>query len=194
MAGEADDRIARLPRAFVPDLTVAVRRARLEEVERAQTADELRSGEIARLESLRAALAPLFAQTGLHAGLFDHGLVAGDRPRLFIDIIAFVDCGHDRKRYRFVQDRRDGPMILAEDERIEPIVDAVTLYVARRIVEREKALAALAHAEKRAAPPPPGDVPEPGRGNFFGLLTLFAAGAAAGAAAHYAMQIFGRTP
>jgi hypothetical protein len=185
MGEEADDKVARLPRAFVPDLTVAVRRARLEEVERSQTAAELRSAEIARLEILRAALAPMFAQTGLHAGAFDHGLVTGDAPKLFIDMIAFVDCGHDRRSYRFVQDARDGPTVLAESAAPEPIVAAVTMYVARRIVERERAMAA-ADAPRRApakAPPPA----PPADAHFAEMLTLYIVGGLSGAAVLYAL-------
>ncbi len=191
MADEAGDKVARLPRAFVPDLTVAVRRARLEESERAQTASELRSNELARLEQLRIALAPIFAQTGLHAGAFDHGLVAGETPKLFIDMIAWIDCGRDRKGYRFVQDTRDGVVTLAENERADAIVEAVTLYVARRIVEREKAMAAASAPKPQpvAAPePPPAIVEPPKHESHFGeFLALFIAGGLSGAAILYAL-------
>lgn len=181
-------RTARLPRAFTPDLTTAMRRARLENAERADAAAELRSGEIGRLEQLRAALAPVFAQTGRHADAFDHGLAAGERPRLFIDMIAFVDCDHDRKGYRFVQDARDGQRVLAQGEAVAPIVEAVTLYVARRIVEREKAMAA-----DGPAPLPPAAIPArpPGPGRVAEMLLIFVAGAASGAAAFYALAKFG---
>jgi hypothetical protein len=47
----------------------------------------------------------------------------------------------DRRTYRFVQDTRDGPVILTESMSSDDIVQAITKYVARRIVERERALA-----------------------------------------------------
>jgi hypothetical protein len=47
----------------------------------------------------------------------------------------------DRRTYRFVQDTRDGPVILTESASADDIVQAVTKYVARRMVERERALA-----------------------------------------------------
>lgn len=184
MGDPADDRIARLPRAFVPDLTTAVRRARLEDVERSQSAAALRSGELARLEQLRLALAPIFEQTGLHAGAFDHGLIAGETPKLFVDMIAFIDCGHDRKSYRFVQDTRDGPRTLAQSERVDAIVEAVTMYVARRIVEREKALAAAEIPP--ATSKPEAAEPEAPDARFGEMLTLFLVGAVSGAAVLYA--------
>ncbi|WP_342361010.1 hypothetical protein [Terrarubrum flagellatum] len=186
MASQGDDKVARLPRAFVPDLTVAMRRARLEDTERSQTAADLRASEIARLEQLRVALEPIFSQTGLHAGAFDHGLVAGETPKLFIDLIAFVDCGHDRKTYRFVQDSRRGPVTLAESERVDPIVEAVTMYVARRIVEREKAIAA-ADIPQTIAATPRNVEPQPAPKTRFGeMLALLIVGALAGAAILYA--------
>lgn len=178
-----DDNVARMPRAFVPDLAVAVRRARLEEVERSHSAADLRTAAVARLEALGAALAPVFAQTGLHASAFDHGIAPVDPPRLFIDMIAFVDCGHDRKRYRFVQDTRDGPVVLAEDEDVEPIVEAVTMYVARRIVERERAMAAASSPKPAASATsaPPADA------RFGEIVTLYLIGALSGAAVLYAL-------
>lgn len=189
MGEPADDKVARLPRAFVPDLTTAVRRARLEDVERSQSAAELRSGELARLEQLRLALAPIFEQTGLHAGAFDHGLIAGETPKLFIDMIAFIDCGHDRKSYRFVQDTRDGPRTLAQSERVDAIVEAVTMYVARRIVEREKALAAA--QVPPTAMPEKDEHPAAADARFGEMLTLFLVGALSGAAVLYAVSKLG---
>jgi len=168
MTDQDSGKVARLPRAVTPDLTTAMRRARMEDAERVEVAAELRSGEIGRLERLRVALAPVFAQTGRHADAFDHGLAAGERPKLFIDMIAFIDCGHDRKSYRFVQDTRDGQRMLAQSE----------------AVEREKAMAADGGPprERVAAAPSP-----PGPGRFGEMLLIYLAGAASGAAALYAL-------
>jgi hypothetical protein len=47
----------------------------------------------------------------------------------------------DKRRYRFVQDTRFGRKVLAESNDIDEIVEAVTHYVAARIIERERALA-----------------------------------------------------
>jgi CHASE1-domain containing sensor protein len=50
--------------------------------------------------------------------------------------------GHDRRTYRFVQDTQNGPVVLTESTSSEEIARSVTKYVARRMVERERALAA----------------------------------------------------
>ena len=50
--------------------------------------------------------------------------------------------GRDPKLYRLLQDSRHGRVLMAESEDIETMVDAVTNYVARRLLERDKALAA----------------------------------------------------
>ena len=88
----------------VTALRDAIRRARLDDAERGGAIADLRAGELVRLEILRDALAPIFSELPDDAELFDHGLVPGERPRLFIDILAFVEMGRDRRQYRFVQD------------------------------------------------------------------------------------------
>jgi hypothetical protein len=128
----------RLPRAR---LKFALRRARLDEAERSEVIAELRGAEIGRLEMLKEEIAPIMAEVPESADIFDFGLTLGEHPRLFIDMIAFVEMGRDRRAYCFQQDTRHGRVLLAESERLDPIVEAITNYVARRVVEREKALA-----------------------------------------------------
>src|SRR5262249_24962112 len=55
--------------------------------------------------------------------------------------VAHVDMGRDKRVYRFLQDTRYGRKVLAETAHIEEVVDAVTKYVAQRMIERERALA-----------------------------------------------------
>lgn len=123
-------------------LQAAVRRARVEQAERSDVVAELRGAEIARLEMLFEAFKPILAQAPPEMELFDAGITQGERPRLFIDMIAFVEMAHDRRIYSFIQETRHGRIILAQSERIEPIVESMTDYVARRLVERQLALAA----------------------------------------------------
>jgi hypothetical protein len=56
-------------------------------------------------------------------------------------VIAHVEMGRDKRQYRFVQDTRYGRAVLAESHEMAVIVAAVTRYVARRLIERERALA-----------------------------------------------------
>lgn len=135
-----DESVYAFPRGGT-DLQAAMRRARVEEAERSSVASELRGAELARLEMLKEALAPVLAQVPEGVDLFDVGIVPGEKPRLFVDMIAFVEMGRDRRAFRFVQETRSGRLLLAEGERLEPLLEAITLYIGRRLVEREKALA-----------------------------------------------------
>ncbi len=128
-------------RAASPSLTQALRRARLESAERSEVLAELRGAETARLEILSEALQPVLTQIPEGIDLFDTGIVPGEHPRLFIDMIGFVEMGRDRRQYRFLQDTRHGRVLIIESERVEAMLEAITAYIARRLVEREKALA-----------------------------------------------------
>lgn len=119
----------------------AMRRARLDEAERTEAIAELRAAEIARLEMLQDALEPLLAEIPPNIDLFDIAIMPGAHPRLFIDMIGFVEIARDRRSYRFVQDTRHGRISLAESQSIDKTIDAITDYMAHRLLEREKALA-----------------------------------------------------
>jgi hypothetical protein len=122
-------------------LQEAVREARIEAAERSAVVVDLRDAELARLELLEEALAPVLADIPANVELFDIGITQGDVPRLWIDVIAHVEMGRDKRQYRFVQDTRYGRAVLAESYEAADIVKAITRYVARRLVERERALA-----------------------------------------------------
>jgi hypothetical protein len=121
-------------------LKEAVRQARVEAAERTSVVVDLRDAEVARLELLNEALDPLFADIPSEVDLFDRGLSRGDTPRLWIDAVAHVAMGRDKRVYRFLHDTRSGRRVLAESHEIPDIVKAVTGYVARRLIERERAL------------------------------------------------------
>jgi hypothetical protein len=119
----------------------AVREARIEAAERSAVVVDLRDAELARLELLNEALDPVFKDIPAGIELFDRGVSKSDVPRLWVDVIAHVEMGRDKRQYRFVQDTRYGRAVLAESYEVSEMVPAVTRYVARRLVERERALA-----------------------------------------------------
>jgi hypothetical protein len=121
-------------------LKEAMRQARVEAAERSSVVVDLRDAEMARLELLNEALDPLFADIPAEVDLFDRGISRGDTPRLWIDAVAHVAMGRDKRSYRFLHDSRFGRHVLAESHNIPDIVQAVTTYVARRLVERQRAL------------------------------------------------------
>jgi hypothetical protein len=133
-AGDAGETLSQRLRA-------AVRDARVESAERSGIIVELRDAEAARLAALNDALDPLFAEVPADLEMFDRGISAGETPRLWIDIVGYVVMGRDKRTYRFLQDTRNGRIVLAETTEVADMVEAVTKYVARRLVERERALA-----------------------------------------------------
>src|SRR5579872_5764428 len=104
----------------------ALRKARIEAADRTGVVVDLRDAEVARLEILNEALDPLFAQVPETIDLFERGISNGETPRLWIDVVAHVVMGRDKRIYRFLQDTRYGRIVLAESHDVPVIVDAVT--------------------------------------------------------------------
>ncbi len=125
----------------VTSLNAALRRARGETAAQTGALADLRAAEIARLEILREQLEPVLAQLPRDCDMFDVAVSPGERPRLFIDQIGFVEMGRDRHNYRFLQDTRHGRIEICESAKLETMVEALTAYMAHRMIEQEKALA-----------------------------------------------------
>ena len=157
----------------------ALRQARIEAADRIGVVVELRDAEVARLEILNEALDPLFAQIPEQVDLFDRGVSQGETPRLWIDVVAHILMGRDKRIYRFVQDTRFGRIVIAESHDVTAIVDAVTDYVARRMIERE-------HAMVATPAPEPAVAEKPRRGGFW----TFVFGFVVGALALFALALF----
>jgi hypothetical protein len=157
----------------------ALRQARIEAADRTGVVVDLRDAEVARLEILSDALDPLFAQIPDPVDLFDRGISQGDTPRLWIDAVAHVLMGRDKRIYRFVQDTRFGRIVIAESHDVPAIVDAVTDYVARRMIERERALVTT-------SAPPPATIEKPRRSGFW----IFTLGFVVGAVALFGLALF----
>ena len=157
----------------------ALRQARIEAADRIGVVVDLRDAEVARLEILSEALDPLFAQIPEQVDLFDRGLSQGETPRLWIDVVAHVVMGRDKRIYSFVQDTRFGRIVIAESHEVAAVVNAVTDYVARRMIEREHALVATPMAE-------PAEIEKPRRSGFW----TFAFGFIVGAIALFGIALF----
>jgi hypothetical protein len=157
----------------------ALRQARIEAADRTGVVVDLRDAEVARLEILNEALDPLFEQIPERVDLFDRGISQGENPRLWIDVVAHVAMGRDKRIYRFVQDTRFGRIVIAESHEVPAIIDAVTDYVARRMVEREHALVATPIPEPVVAE-------KPRRSGFW----TFALGFILGALALFGLALF----
>ena len=132
---------AAAPEPRVASLATALRRARLHNASRAEALSDIRGAEIVRLELLRDAIEPVLEQLPEGCDLFDVAISPSERPRLFIDQLGFIEIGREERGYRFLQDTRHGRIQICESEKSEAIVEAVTAYIAHRLIEREKALA-----------------------------------------------------
>jgi hypothetical protein len=132
-------------------LTETMRAIRIEEAERTGVVVALRDAEFARLAILHDRVRAVLDQVPQGIDLFDSGLTPGETPRLWIDMIAFVEMGRDKRTYRFLQDTRNGRRIMAESGDAGAVAERITAYVASRLIERERMLAL-----------PPVE-PEPGR-------------------------------
>jgi len=153
-------------------LQEAIHQARVEAAERTSVVVDLRDAEVARLELLNEALDPLFAEIPPAVDLFDRGISRGETPRLWIDAVAHVAMGRDKRGYRFLHDSRMGRHVLAESHEIPEIVQEVTTYVARRLVERQRALAENPDLAARALPGEAGQYRRRGRWRIIAALVL----------------------
>jgi hypothetical protein len=167
-------------------LQQAMHQARVEAAERTSVIVDLRDAEVARLELLNEALDPLFAEIPAEVQLFDRGISRGETPRLWLDAVAHVAMGRDKRGYRFLHDSRMGRHVLAESHEIPEIVQAVTTYVARRLVERQQALAEDPNLLARAPATEAARYRRRRRWRIFGVLLL---GFLIGVAALFAVAV-----
>ena len=126
----------------VVNLKRIMREVRIAHAERNDVVVDLREAEQARLELLAEALEGVFDELPQDHEQLLLGVLPGQPPRFWVDATSFVTMGRDKRQYQFVKDTRLGRTVLAESPDVESIADAVTRYVAERIVEREQAIEA----------------------------------------------------
>lgn len=135
-------------------LSDAMREMKNAAADRADVVVEMREASRTRLELLAQELQPVFDDVPADDPTFDFAISSGEQPRLWIDAVAHVAMGRDRRTYRFVRDTRLGRVVLAESVEIAPVANQVTRYIAERLVERQRAV------EGDVEPLPRGDTQE----------------------------------
>lgn len=143
---KSEDDFTIYPSASVPEahlsgeerLKAAIRNAKTAQADRLDSITDIRETDIARLELLLQDLQPVFDAVPATDEQWDFCLNKGMQPRLWLDASAFVMIARDRRSYRFVRDTRLGRIILADNKDIKVISEAVTRYIASRILERER--------------------------------------------------------
>jgi hypothetical protein len=154
--------------------------AREQQAARFDAVEEVRALETARLHVLAEELASVFADIPEGNTLFVCEVVPGDPPRLWIDMLAYVAMDTDGRTFRFVMNARNGRQILAETAEISEISGQVVSYVAHRLLDLERAGAAV-----------PTRRPGRGGGRYSGATVALAwgCGFAVGALAIFAVAV-----
>jgi hypothetical protein len=160
--------------ASVLDLQQAIRDVRISQAERDDVIVELRESERIRLVLLAEALAGVLDDLPDEIDEFAFAVLPGNPPRFWVDATSFVMMGRDKRVYRFLKDTRLGRTVLADDTDVDVIADAVTRYVAERIVLREQALEADWIKGESGPPPLAGARYEERPGSLHSTLWAFA--------------------
>ncbi len=119
-------------------LAEAIRGAQVASADRGDVVIDMKEADLARIEILAQDLKPVFDEVPTDDLQWDFAVSTGLQPRLWIDATSHVMMGRDRRTYRFVRDTRLGRIVVAESPDVKPISDAVTTYIAERIVERQR--------------------------------------------------------
>ena len=119
-------------------LSAAILEVKTALADRDDVVHDIRDVQRARLELLQQELQDVIDDAP--DDTFDFAISSGEQPRFWIDAVAHVALGRDRRTYRFVRDTRAGRVVLAESGEMETVANAVTRYVAERIVERRRLL------------------------------------------------------
>jgi len=138
-----------------------VREVKIATADRTDVVVDMRDADRARLELLAEEIRPVLADIDPSDDRFDFGVSAGLQPRLWIDAVAHVHMGHDRRVFRFVRDTRLGRVIMSDTSDMATTADAVSRYIAERVIERERILAGdfesmKADASRRTSEAPAG--------------------------------------
>jgi hypothetical protein len=128
------------PPSNVRSLGDAIRKVRIAEADRSDGFVDLQEAERARLEMLADELRTVIAEVPAENDQFVFAMSTGTQPRFWIDMTAFVTIGRDRRTYRFLKDTRLGRTVIVESTAVEEVADAVTSYIAERVIERERAI------------------------------------------------------
>jgi len=132
-------------------LKTAIREARLAQVEHSDAMADLRAADMAHLELLGEELKPVLDELPPHAEQFDFQIIGGGQPRMWIDMLAYIRMGRDRRSYQVMKSTRTGRKLLFEGTDVKTVGKAITDYIALQLIEREKAIAAEDEVDAREA-------------------------------------------
>lgn len=121
-----------------PKLIDIVRESRIAAATREDVVVDMKEADKARLELLAEKLKPIVDDIDEADDRFDFVISSGVQPRLWIDPVAHIHMGRDRRTYRFVRDSRLGRVVIFEGSDIDQTYKYAANYIADRVIEREK--------------------------------------------------------
>ncbi len=128
--------------AMLDPFVEELRSARLAESARFDAALDLQDAKVLRLGALRDAVLPTLAGHKQAQQLFELSVFPGLSPKLWVDLISSVVMEPDPKHYRLVQDQPEGRVTLFETERLSEMQAYLKRFLAHRLVEQERQIAA----------------------------------------------------
>lgn len=129
-----------VPHTKLRSLRGALRKVRLAQAEQTDVLSDLQEAQNARLEILLEALRDVIDEIPQEEDQFLFQITTGTAPRLWVDITSHVLMGRDQKTYRFLKDTRLGRVVLLESPEVDAVADALTEYIAERMIERARAV------------------------------------------------------
>lgn len=121
-------------------LAEIIRRVKIATAERDDVVVDMKEADRARLELLAEELRPVVEDVPADVDQFDLAISNGTQPRFWIDAVAHVHMGRDRRTFRFVRDTRLGRVVLEETHDLSTVADAVSRYIGQRMIERQRLL------------------------------------------------------
>jgi hypothetical protein len=125
------------------NLAEAVRQAREMEAVHFEALRGFADSKSLRLQVLKLDIEGLIKQDPDAPRIFHLALLPGEPPRLWVDLVTAVVMEPDHRTYRLVQDLEWGREILLETPKREEIVKFLRVYLAHRLVQRERQLAGM---------------------------------------------------
>lgn len=170
-------------KAAASPLADAIRDVKNAFADRDDVVVDIREAQLTRLELLADELKPVLAEIPKDDERFDLAISAGVQPRLWVDAVAHVTMGRDRRTYRFLRDTLLGRTVLAESTDMKQVAGQVTRYIASRMVERQRTLEGDAEAVRQLRQQLEGEAREraPRRRTLLGALGMVLLGGLVGA-------------
>jgi hypothetical protein len=160
------------------NLADALRAARNAEALHQESLTLIRDAESLRLAVLRDELAAYVAGNDAARAFFALSILPGEKPRLWLDLVHWVEMAPDPRSYRLIGDRETGRESLLETQDRAEMARFIKTWMAHRLVERARMLARPLAAQPVQGYSTGALILAAISGFSIGVLALFAAGVA----------------